>query len=278
MGLFIGIGETMAQAGQWAVMNDLFSPVLADSTEEVTSLFTPAPPWVTLINDDQVIEFTDISYEDSTNAVILQLLETLWNPEIGANVSEIDFGEIPVGESAQMEFYLDNTRTGVLEVLDIQVTGVPYAITFTPGDIYAVDDSMQVIISFSPAAVGTFNDNILVQTDAGDLNIPVTGSGFEDNAIDPISGEMPVEYGLKSIYPNPFNSSTLITFGLEYVSEVRLEVYNPAGEKVGTLISGLMEKGEHSIAYNAHQLTSGIYFLRLGVNGTEFVNKMIYIK
>lgn len=76
-------------------------------------------------------------------------------------------------------------------------------------------------------------------------------------------GIIPEEYKLSQNYPNPFNSQTLVTYSLPQETEVDLSVFNTNGQLVGTLAEGLQKAGEYKMNWNADDLPSGLYFLRL---------------
>ncbi|MHB9028619.1 MAG: T9SS type A sorting domain-containing protein, partial [Candidatus Latescibacterota bacterium] len=85
----------------------------------------------------------------------------------------------------------------------------------------------------------------------------------------------PGGFELKGSYPNPFNPSTTITFTLNETRRVALDVYNVAGQKVDTLLNGVLRAGEHSLTWNASGRASGVYFCRLEAEGKTAVRKMV---
>ncbi|HAQ62750.1 TPA: hypothetical protein DCR49_12300 [Candidatus Delongbacteria bacterium] len=88
----------------------------------------------------------------------------------------------------------------------------------------------------------------------------------------------PVEFALFQNYPNPFNPVTTIKFSIPKDQNVKLSVYNSNGQLVDELINKKLEKGSHSVQFNAERLNSGIYFYRLDTDGKSLVNKMLLIK
>lgn len=77
------------------------------------------------------------------------------------------------------------------------------------------------------------------------------------------SVELPLSFGLESAYPNPFNSSTRITYNLPESGDVKLAVYDLSGRHVGSLINGHQEAGSHVLQFDASALSSGVYVVRL---------------
>ena len=68
-------------------------------------------------------------------------------------------------------------------------------------------------------------------------------------------------------YPNPFDDVTTLHFSIEDDSMVNLDIFSVDGRKVATLISSVVEAGEHKLQYRAGDLSSGLYIVRLLVNG-----------
>ncbi len=84
-------------------------------------------------------------------------------------------------------------------------------------------------------------------------------------------------------YPNPFNQGTTIRFSIPTPSEVRLDIYDTAGRLVCTLVSDLMEAGQHEIVWNAadgagNVLPSGVYVPKLTAGEASFSRKMVIMK
>lgn len=70
-------------------------------------------------------------------------------------------------------------------------------------------------------------------------------------------------YSLKNAYPNPFNPSTTIGFSIPQHERVTLKVFDILGREVETLVDDKLEPGEHSVVFNAKNLSSGVYLYRL---------------
>jgi PKD repeat protein len=79
-------------------------------------------------------------------------------------------------------------------------------------------------------------------------------------------------------YPNPFNSTTTISYGISTSSSVELEVYNLLGVRVATIDGGTKAPGNYTLEWNAQQLQEGIYLLQLKTNGQSITKKIIINK
>jgi hypothetical protein len=89
---------------------------------------------------------------------------------------------------------------------------------------------------------------------------------------------VPEELGLLKNYPNPFNPSTNIEFKLNEATQVKIDIYNNAGQKVKTLLNQQMQAGNHKVEWNASDMASGIYYYKIQANGVQDVERMILVK
>ena len=79
---------------------------------------------------------------------------------------------------------------------------------------------------------------------------------------------MPETPSLAQNFPNPFNASTLISYGLPAPAKVVLEIFNSAGQRVALLDQGMRPAGYHEIHWrgiddDGRTLGSGVYPYRL---------------
>ena len=79
----------------------------------------------------------------------------------------------------------------------------------------------------------------------------------------------PVAFDLEQNFPNPFNPSTTIRYGLPHLSFVTLTVYNALGQKVAQLVDEQQQAGYHDVVFHDDQLASGVYFYRLDAGPPE---------
>ena len=92
-------------------------------------------------------------------------------------------------------------------------------------------------------------------------------------AISPVDSEprslQPAAVFLASPYPNPFNPVTTISYSIPEAAIARLEVVDLSGRTVATLMNGWQESGSHQIIWEARNMASGAYIIRLISDGAS---------
>jgi len=88
----------------------------------------------------------------------------------------------------------------------------------------------------------------------------------------------PHSFEISKLYPNPFNPSTEVSFSLPVDGHVQLAVYDIRGQKVGMIFEGAQSVGQHSYTWNASNLPSGVYYIRLQAGDMVTSQKALLIK
>jgi hypothetical protein len=94
---------------------------------------------------------------------------------------------------------------------------------------------------------------------------------------------IPQVYYLNQNFPNPFNMSTRIQFGVPAQTKVKIVLYNVLGQKVRTYDLGERTPGRYDITWDGMNergktVSSGIYFYRFESNKFTQTKKLVLIK
>ena len=130
------------------------------------------------------------------------------------------------------------------------------------------------IFVISPSATG----NVALETVFGDNNSMNDALLSNDKF-----AFMPNEFALLGNYPNPFNPVTTLQFDLDYLSNVKVTIFNIRGNEVVTLQEGELEQGRHSLQWNAsnasgQKVPSGLYLYRVSSDSRTLTGKMLLLK
>ena len=92
------------------------------------------------------------------------------------------------------------------------------------------------------------------------------------------SVEVPVKFGIAAAYPNPFNGQLRIEFGLEAEGYAVIEAFDLTGRQVDAIVAGDYTPGSYSVTWNAGELSSGFYFIKLAATDRTCVQKVLLIR
>jgi Secretion system C-terminal sorting domain len=96
--------------------------------------------------------------------------------------------------------------------------------------------------------------------------------GWQIEGVTQVRGDIPSDFELSPNYPNPFNPSTTIRFGVPVQSQVKIEIFNILGQRVTELVNTEVGPGYFEKVWQANY-ASGIYFYRIEAVSLSDPNK-----
>lgn len=102
-------------------------------------------------------------------------------------------------------------------------------------------------------------------------------------SVELISDQIPRAFELEQNYPNPFNPETSIRYALLTNARVKLDIYNPLGQKIATLVDENQVAGNYLAKWNGRNdsgqlVSSGVYVYRLEAGDFLESKKMLLLK
>ena len=121
-------------------------------------------------------------------------------------------------------------------------------------------------------ADGTVTSSKAFSTVMGWFNGLVSSPDFTKNNL------IPGKIELLNNYPNPFNPTTTIKFGIPIQGNVRIKIYDLLGRLVTTIANEEYNAGFHSVTFDATQFASGSYIYKLEAGNKSITKKMVLMK
>jgi len=143
-------------------------------------------------------------------------------------------------------------------------------------------DVFTLPVAFAPDQNGGSRDTLFIKVgtmarqSAEEYMLVATGNGLVEVKIS--EKAQPVGFELNSVYPNPFNSSTTITYSLPSPLMNRLVVLDETGREVALLHEGWNHAGAHRVSWNATGLPSGVYYPTLMMNGQSKSVRAVFVR
>jgi len=89
---------------------------------------------------------------------------------------------------------------------------------------------------------------------------------------------VPEAFYLSQSFPNPFNSTTRLAFGLPEAAHVAMQVFDMNGRLVATLADADFKAGSHSAVWNADASPAGLYMVKIQAGSHSDVRKLTLVK
>jgi photosystem II stability/assembly factor-like uncharacterized protein len=177
-----------------------------------------------------------------------------------------------------------NSLTGFITAFTISGNNTIYAATseaFPP--IYNLHKSTDNGQTFNivNTGIGNIKINALSINQDGKLYAATNKGVYAEGVVSSSPGAQtsnPEKFRLFQNFPNPFNPVTRISFEIPDNSNVSLKVYDISGRQISTLLSGPMNKGLHTVDFDAGNFSSGIYLYVLESGDVYIARKMLLVK
>jgi len=235
-----------------------------------------APFWNNLMMFDST-QGTFVKFDSTNHRFIVSWRESLVNPTHPLNEFEVIFLDeqyhsTPTNDASFLFEYK--------QFHDVPVFSSDYLYATTYATIQICDSTrtrgfdicygQQYGSGFTPVFDSTIANHAIYFTTQHDTITP--NNVARQNTI-------PLAFRLEPCYPNPFNAMTTIRFSLPASGLVHLTVYDVLGRVTTQLIDGKqVQAGNYSLNWNASQLPSGEYFIKLNTKlGTRF-EKVVLVK
>ena len=107
----------------------------------------------------------------------------------------------------------------------------------------------------------------------GGDNVPEPDHDCEGN-MSIITYDMPYEFSLSNIYPNPFNPILNISYELPLASHTSIIIHDINGKKIMKINNGFQSSGNYSTIWDARNQASGVYLINLVNENNKSLTKI----
>ncbi|MDH6114955.1 hypothetical protein P3T36_006466 [Kitasatospora sp. MAP12-15] len=113
----------------------------------------------------------------TVSAVTISTSTSATAPALTAGSPSLDFGTLPTGDSKNLTLQLTNSSTLATTVTAVTAPSVPFTATLpAAGTAVPAGGSVQIPVTFAPAAAGAQSGTLAVTTSGGTTTVPLTGT------------------------------------------------------------------------------------------------------
>ena len=187
---------------------------------------------------------------------------------------------------------VDNTSPKLVNDLDLRVEHVPTTTTTLPWRMNlaapannatradnTVDNVEQVDIDTAPAGLYRVTVTHKGSLDpAGAQDYSLVYRGMHEVTSTPVAGSAP-RFILSAPYPSPVAGTATIDFSMGQPGRVSIAVYDVAGRRVASLLdTSSRGAGPGSVTFNAINVPSGVYFVKMQTSSQTLTKKITVVK
>lgn len=254
---------------QAEILSDTLLTIDMDPSEELYSeSFNDLNDWEITTGDwtleySSLLSQSDLTYSQETVSISTNLS--------GVNVAE-DYALLPV-MMYELEWDLDSAYIVIAGSQDSTVIWWTAQNWVNHSEIYPLGSLGEL----QSMEIGIIPDNSVEYRGLAIDELIIIGRIAEGYVKDPSDG-FPDRFVLEECFPNPFNSTATIRYYLPQAEDVKLVIYDILGRKAEELVNSRRVSGKHEIIWDAGNLSSGLYFLRMNAGEFESVSKVMLLK
>ncbi len=259
-------------------VNETLTMLTYDASDQLIETITQTWDGSDWANEDR----SDLSYDGSSRLV--RVVEQTWTSGGWENESRVTISYDQVLPVELVAFTVTGAEQGTLLAwrtasetnnagfeVERSVEGTPFAsIGFVEG--HGTTSTPQAY-RFTDDALPFTAEHVTYRL----KQIDVDGAFAYSPAVELDRGA-PSQLALHPNFPNPVRDQTTIRYELPRPGTVQLNVFDVMGRRVAQLVSGPQQGGRNETTFRADRLPSGVYFIRLHVDGQSLSRQMTVVR
>ena len=102
---------------------------------------------------------------------------------------------------------------------------------------------------------------------------------FDNLSVDrPYYRELSNDWEMFKIYPNPFNSTTTITYSIPHLGNLSINLYDLQGRNISHEVLSISQAGRFSDVFDLSDYPTGVYILEMGFESVVKRQKLVLVR
>jgi len=163
---------------------------------------------------------------------------------------------------------------------NLEVSGgfsTDYLVTFT----VVPEHHPNQLKTYSFSIVSMPDDEFNLESFQGSFTLNATEDimlSFNDDQLENNNPILNTNFNLESPYPNPFNPIINFDLNVATLENITINIYDIKGNKIETVFSGLLNKGNYTFSWDGKNNATGIYMIQCSSENISKSQKIFLIK
>ena len=133
-------------------------------------------------------------------------------------------------------------------------------------------------LDIDDSIINSYNWNIISESNGLEYESELFSFSIDPTWMNIINDDIPNSFFLSDPFPNPFNPSTSISYGIPIYAQVSVNIFNSIGQEIYSLGERYYQPGIYSFIWDPINIASGIYYIQLVSDEIILNKKVISIK
>lgn len=267
--------------------SDTLSVSVGDACPELAPyLMTPATIPGTVEAEYYDIGGEDVAYNDTDAGNAGGGIRASENVDLAPAGLDLGFAVVRTNRTEWLKYTVDVTESGVYDAIVRIGSGSPSASFSLEFD--GADKTGRITVPVTGGDTEWINlvvPGIALDAGVQTMRLVLNSSGpgisrflFQRSSSTGVDSEDPsTALRLHENYPDPAGTVTTVGYELPRETEVRLEIFDTLGRRIAVLDAGRRAAGSHTVNFDIHSLSRGIYVYRL-VTGVGRLSRLMVVE
>jgi subtilisin family serine protease len=198
------------------------------------------------------------------------------NPQLTLeSENNIIFKKTEVGKVNLANVKLRNTGNTIIEFDSVYIENSPdneFSVLAGISTDFELNQAGTIKLKFSPISKGIKTGNLIIQTNAQDFTLPISGEAFDAGSVEELQT---IGFSIESLSPNPADGLIYINYTSDNAVNLNIGLYDVNGSLLRNVYTGITASGTSNVSIKTDDLAVGTYYLNISIDDKNAMMKFV---